>query len=132
MKTLKEVKKLYVNGMLDRFVYLKNLKSYAMFGGNEEYIFDRRFKCYSTLPYGTLKGVTDDKEKDLVLYNGEGDYFRVDIKSYNEIIKRADEILGDYVPEDKIIDKYNITVGKRRKTRAKAGIGKLVDLLDKW
>ena len=130
-KTLKEVKKLYVNGMLDRFVYLKNIKSYAMFGGNEEYLFDRRLKCYSTLPYGTLCGVTDDKEKDLVLYNGEGDYFRVDIKSYNEIIKRADEILGDYVPEDKIIDKYNITVGKRRKKRAKAGIEKLVDLLDK-
>ena len=130
-KTLKEVKKLYVNGMLDRFVYLKNIKSYAMFGGDEEYLFDRKFKCYSTLPYGTLCGVTDDKEKDLVLVNGAGDYFRVDIKSYNEIIKKADEILGDYVPEDKIIDKYNITVGKRRKARAKAGIGKLVDLLDK-
>ena len=48
-----------------------------------------------------------------------------------QFLKKADEILGDYVPEDKIIDKYNITVGKRRKARAKAGIGKLVDLLDK-
>ena len=48
--------------------------------------------------------------------NGEHDYFRVDIKSYKEVIAKADEILGDYEPDQKTIDKYNITLRKRKLT----------------
>ena len=115
-KTRNAVKKLYIDGVPDKFVYLKKQKSYVLFGGYDEYFFDRNFKYYASLPYGSVYGSTDDNEQDIVLANGRNDYFRVKIKSYKEVIKKADEILGNYEPEQKIIDKYNITLRKRKLT----------------
>ena len=115
-KTRNAVKNLYIDGVPDKFVYLKKQKSYVLFGGYDEYFFDRNFKYYASLPYGSVYGSTDDNEQDIVLANGRNDYFRVKIKSYKEVIKKADEILGNYEPEQKIIDKYNITLRKRKLT----------------
>ena len=113
-KTKKLVKDLYIDGVPDKFVYLGKQKSYVLIGGDEEYFFDKNFKYYASLPYGTVWGSTDDKAEDIVLMNGQQDYFRVEMKSYKEVIKKADEILGNYEPEQKIIDKYNITLRKRK------------------
>ncbi len=115
-KTDKAVKNLYIDGFPYRFVYLKKQKSYVLFGSDEEYFFDRNFKYYTSLPYGKVYGSTDDDKQDIALMNGEHDYFRVDIKSYKEVIAKADEILGDYEPDQKTIDKYNITLRKRKLT----------------
>jgi len=115
-KTRNAVKNLYIDGDPNKFVYLKKQKSYVLIGGYDEYFFDRNFKYYASLPYGIVWGSTDDKEEDIVLANGRNDYFRVKIKSYKEVIKKADEILGNYEPDQKIIDKYNITLRKRKLT----------------
>jgi len=113
-KTGKAVKNFYIDGVPEKFVYLKKQKSYVLYDSSKEYFFDRNFKYFTSLPYGTVYGITDDKEEDIVLTNGRNDYFRVKIKSYKEVIAKADEILADHEPEQKIIDKYNITLRKRK------------------
>lgn len=108
--TKKEVKTIYLDTFPDFFVYLKKQKSYVLYSGGDEYLFDKKFNCYATLPYGTLMGTTDDKDSDLILSDGMRNYYRVEIHSYKDVIEKADEILGDYTPDNKVADKYNITV----------------------
>ena len=115
-KTNKAVKNLYIDGLPEKFYYLKKQKSYVLYGGYDEYFFDRNFKYYTSLPYGMVYGSTDDKDEKIALMNGSHDYYCVEIKSYKEVIAKADEILGDYEPGQKIIDKYNITLKKRKFT----------------
>ncbi|MBO4310673.1 MAG: TIR domain-containing protein [Lachnospiraceae bacterium] len=112
-RTDRAVKSLYIDGLPNKFLYLKKQKSYVLYGGDSEYFFDKQFRFYTTIPYGLVRGLTDDKEEDIVLMNGQNEYFKVDLKSYGEIIDKSDEILGDYEPEQKIVDKYNITLKKR-------------------
>ncbi len=111
-KTKKAIKSLYTEMSCDSFVYLEKYKSYVMFVGDYEYIFDKKFRFCSTIPYGHVWGIADDNG-DLVVMDGQRNYYRIELQDYNTVIKKADEILGEHEPEKKIQDKYNITIKKR-------------------
>ncbi|MBO4899669.1 MAG: hypothetical protein J5509_05210 [Lachnospiraceae bacterium] len=72
-------------------------------------MFDKDFNIISTLPHGALSGIgTDGKSIVINSPYSLDTYYKITLLSYDEMIKRADEILGTYVPGKDICEKYNI------------------------
>ncbi|MCR4788130.1 MAG: TIR domain-containing protein [Lachnospiraceae bacterium] len=105
----KKVKEIYNSGiylMHSRFPYLKKAGVYVI----ENRVFDEDFNLISRLPNGRIVGIGKD-QKSLVYTTSysEDIYYEVPILSYDEMIEKADKLLGDHVPEISILEKYNIT-----------------------
>lgn len=104
----KEVRTLYLNAYPERFGYLKKYDCYIISAYMDNYLFDKNFKFFTDIPNSYCYG-TDKESGDLVFSNDNGEY-SIELLSYGEVLKKADEILNGYVPDKKILDKYNITV----------------------
>lgn len=87
------------------FPYLKNADAYIIENG----VFDNDFNRISTLPHVSLSAIGKD-QKSIVLNSPYSldTYFKITLLSYDEMIKRADEILNGYVPGKDICEKYSI------------------------
>lgn len=106
--TGKKIKENYNSDILlfhRSFPYLKNADVHIIENG----IFDKNFNRISTLPNGSLAAVGKD-EKSIVLNSPYSldTYYKITLLSYDEVIKRADEILNGYVPAKDICEKYSI------------------------
>ena len=106
--TGKKIKEVYDSNILlshKKFPYLKAADVYIIENG----VFDRDFNMISTLPNGALSGIgTDGKSVVINSPYSLDTYYKITLLSYDEMIKRADEILGAYVPGKDICEKYNI------------------------
>ncbi|MCR5357992.1 MAG: TIR domain-containing protein [Lachnospiraceae bacterium] len=104
----KKIKEAYDTNILlshKTFPYLKAADVYII----EDGVFDKDFNMISTLPHGALSGIgTDGKSVVINSPYSLDAYYRITLFSYDEMIKRADDILGSYVPAKDICEKYNI------------------------
>lgn len=87
------------------FPYLKNANVYIIENG----VFDEDFNMISKLPDGLLAAIGKD-QKSVVLGSPYSldTFYDIELMSYDEIIQKADELLGDYVPGADICDRYSI------------------------
>ncbi len=104
-KKIKEVYNAEISLFNGVFLYLKAADVYIIENG----VFDKDFNMISVLPKGRIAAIGKD-DKSLVIQSpySEDTYYKIDILSYDEIIKRADTILGEFVPDKSIRDKYSM------------------------
>ncbi|MBQ7557953.1 MAG: hypothetical protein IJT00_07805, partial [Lachnospiraceae bacterium] len=104
----RKVKELYNTGVLlshDTFPYLEKAGVYII----ENRVFDEDMNCISDLPNGNITAKGSDEKSVFLLSRYEPDlYHRIRIVPYEEMLKRADELLNDYVPDRSVLDRYSI------------------------
>lgn len=105
-KKHKLIKVLYdmTDGNVDSFVYLEKENIYIVSNYSYSYILDGNLNYIAVV--NCICGYEDGS---LIIKDCE-QYYKVPYVKYSEMIKMADEILGDYEPEEKLIEKYNMTV----------------------
>lgn len=87
------------------FPYLKNARVYII----ENRVFDENFNMISRLPNGALAAIGKDQKSVVTGSPYSLDtYYDITLMSYDEMIRKADELLGDFVPGTDICEKYNI------------------------
>lgn len=104
----KKIREVYNTGFAlfhNTFPYLKGMDVYII----ENRIFDKDFNMISTLPQGRLAALGKD-QKSVVIESPYSldSYYKITLLPYDEMIKLADQILGDHIPDDSICDKYQI------------------------
>lgn len=85
------------------FEYLDEYDCYAITSGNLE-IFDRDFGHLVTID--RIWGAESVPGTGLIISDMNGEYFRLDLKDYNETVKYADSLLEGYTPSQRLCDKY--------------------------
>ncbi len=104
----KEVKTVYDSDIVlinNGFIYLEGADSYII--GNR--IFDSEFNMTGDLPAGAIAAVGADKKSVYILSRfEEGIAYRITLIPYEDMIKRADELLEGYMPSDYIKSRYSI------------------------
>ncbi len=90
---------------------LKGTPYYVLItSGRYSYLLNEDFACISRIPsyYGY-----DEKEEQLILFQFQADrqmyvLYKVPLKTYDELIEEADELLEDYKPSDEILTRYRM------------------------
>ena len=105
-----KLNKIIYNEYLTRFVYLEKPGCYS-FG---YVLLDREFNKIAEIPNGYLYGINTSSKNPVICDGRVGyvQYHEMAIVPYNKMIKKADEILGDYCPDEETLKKYNITKKK--------------------
>ena len=104
--TGKKIKSLYNTGVLmmqTDFCHLEKADVYIL----DNKVFDSSFNMISSIPDGQIEAKGDDCVYLRSRYE-EGKYYRIDILTYEDMIKRADELLDGHVPDDEIKSRYSI------------------------
>ena len=107
-KTHKMIKTVYSDDLVfmhTGFIYLDRADVYIIEGR----VFDRDFNMIARLPRGEIVA-KDSDGKSVYIESGfnPDDHYKISILPYEEMTKRADELLGDFVPEDDIRARYSI------------------------
>ena len=60
-----------------------------------------------------MSNYRDEKEEQLILFQFQADrqmyvLYKVPLKTYDELIEEADELLEDYKPSDEILTRYRM------------------------
>ena len=104
----KEVRTVYepdIMMLYNGFIYLEGAEAYII--GNS--VFDSAFNKTGELPYGAVTAKGADKKSVYILSRFEdGITYRITLLSYEDMIKRADDLLEGYVPSDDIKSRYSI------------------------
>ncbi len=104
-KTLKEV---YDPGIVmshKRFPYLKGAGVYLI----ENAVIDENLNYISKLPNGEIAATGKDEKSIVLISPYDFDtYYRIEILPYDEMIKAADEMLGSFIPDRRICERYSI------------------------
>ena len=103
----REIRTIYLDGYLCGFHRIDQYDCYIVSDSNHHYFFDSDFRCFTEIDGSAVAGIASNG-KDPVIYGGYGDYYAISLYSYEEILKKADELLGNYVPGERIREKYNI------------------------
>ncbi len=108
-KMLKEIYNTDIVLLHGAFPYIEAAEAYIL----EKRVFDKDFNIISRLPNGELAAVGRDK-KSVVLRSvySSDTYYKIDLLSYDEMLKKADGLLGDYVPDKDICEKYQLLTEK--------------------
>ena len=108
-KKLKEIYNTDIVLLHGAFPYIEGAEAYII----EKRVFDKDFNIISRLPNGELAAVGRDK-KSIVLRSvySSDTYYKIDLLSYDEMLKKADGLLGDYVPDKDICEKYQLLTEK--------------------
>lgn len=106
-KTYKLLKTSYaIEGIVYNFVYDAKNKVYAI-STDSIHLFDKRLKHIVSLPGLSLVGY-DTKTKDMILYDESNKLYTIEIISYKEMIRMADELLNGYEPDERTKEKYGL------------------------
>ena len=70
-------------------------------------IFSPEFDFISEIGDINVMGVSSETGR-MVFCGVNSDYYELTIASYKEVMAKADEMLGDYVPEQKILERYGL------------------------
>ncbi|MCR5735427.1 MAG: toll/interleukin-1 receptor domain-containing protein, partial [Lachnospiraceae bacterium] len=104
----KKIKEIYDTGIFlthHSFPYLEKLDAYVIGSA----VFDSDLNMIAKLPNGDIEALGNDGESIVIASPYSFDrHYKIRLLTYDEIIKKADEILKDYVPDAKICDKYSI------------------------
>jgi hypothetical protein len=75
---------------------------------------DKKYNKIAEIPNGTLYGIDKASENPVIhdARTGYVPYHEMAVIPYNKMIKKADDILGDYCPDEETLNKYNITKKK--------------------
>ena len=93
-------------GTDSKSIHLKKANVHIM----DNKVFDDDFNMISELPHGMIVATGEDGKSVVIQSPYSFDiYYNVKILSYDEMIKAADELLGDHVPDRSICDKYSMT-----------------------
>ncbi len=107
-KTKKEIKTLYSFESplwYSHFAYLNEADVYIL----ENKVFDKDFNMISPISEGEVYAKGDDGKSIYISSRYEmGKLYKIEILPYEKIIEKADELLGDYVPDEKIKSKFSI------------------------
>ncbi|MBP5606868.1 MAG: hypothetical protein J6X66_01190, partial [Lachnospiraceae bacterium] len=104
-KTLEEKKVFYdISGYIMQFTYLDKIDCYALVNGSME-LLDRSFEHVASID--GVWYVKDDRGRLIVMKN-DFSFYEIKLFSYEETLEYADRILGDYVPSERICDKYGL------------------------
>lgn len=95
-----------IEGYLYSVVYSSKDKNYV-FVSEDVDIFDENLNRIIHIPDFSLFGI-DRQTKDLVFSTGTSELYLLDIVSYEEMIRMADELLGDYEPNERTKEKYGL------------------------
>ena len=73
-------------------------------------VFDRNLKKVYEIPSCMLKGIDPETGNPVVMtfQNDEEYEYMARVLSYEEIIRLADDLLGDYVPDERVREKYSL------------------------
>ncbi len=87
------------------FPYLKEAGVYVI----ENRIFNKSFNLISVLPDGEITAIGNDG-KSIVIRSpySLNTYYRIDILTYDQMLRKADDLLNGYIPGRDICEKYNI------------------------
>lgn len=104
-KRVREVNNTGITILNGVFVYLKAAGVYVIENG----VFDKDFNMISVLTKGRIAAIGND-DKSLVIGSpySEDTFYKITLLSYDEVISRADVILGGYKPDQGIRDKYSM------------------------
>lgn len=105
-----KLNKIIYDEYLTTFVYLNKPGCYSL--GNV--LLDKKFNKIAEIPNGTLYGIDKASENPVIhdARTGYVPYHEMAVIPYNKMIKKADDILGDYCPDEETLNKYNITKKK--------------------
>ena len=95
-----------IEGYLYSVVYSPKDKIYVFNTDDDIDIFDENLNRIINIPDFGLFGIDRDT-KDLV-FSGADELYLLDIVSYEEMIRMADELLGDYEPNERTKEKYGL------------------------
>jgi len=110
--TKEPVQKIYdIHAEIYGLERLKGMPYYVLITSSRySYLLNEDFECISRIPsyYGY-----DEKDGQLILYELASDHvnyilYKVPLKSYDELIEEADELLKDYRPSDEILTRYRM------------------------
>ncbi|MBO4395765.1 MAG: hypothetical protein J5819_05410, partial [Eubacterium sp.] len=90
----------------NRLWYSSVTGAYVLDSSVDSYILDKDFEIISTIVH-----CVGEQDGEFVLVDDEGQFYKLPYVPYEELIRRADEMLKDYIPDESIARKYNIMTG---------------------
>jgi WD40 repeat protein len=104
----KVIKEIYNSNLVmshRKFYHLDAMNMYII----ENRVFDKNFNIISDLPQGEIVQKESDGKSVIVrspysLYT----FYRITLLSYDEVLKKADEVLDGYEPDERMKEKYNM------------------------
>lgn len=105
-KKHKHIKTLYSvnNYLVDSFAHLKEDNIYVVNVYPYSYVLNENLEIISRLDY--VEGYEDHS---FVILDNTGKYYKVPYVPYKEMLKKADELLKDYEPDEEMIERYGMT-----------------------
>lgn len=105
MSDLSEKKVIYKEerSYINRIIYDENLKSYVVFAANS-FIMNSDFEIVANMG----KTVEYSKDSGKLIIEAHGSYGEYDYVDYETLVKKAKDLLGDYVPGEEVISKYSL------------------------